>query len=164
MSKRSGGEKQEDIWIAHSWKRLCKFDGVAAMRKTWRIGDGANRRARPDWFDCRGSFFGSAQESGITCARRGLGSLSDLAAAVAVAVEMREHASFAGFQAPRAGKTVGQTLHHSALGAPFPQRGRVYRPFWRESGVWGARRSGIAALKKNRLKCTLSQILAQSPF
>ncbi len=52
------------------------------------------------------SNFGSAQESGITCDWRGFGSLSDLAAAVAVAVEMWKPASFAGFQAPRAGRTV----------------------------------------------------------
>jgi Protein of unknown function (DUF1565) len=40
----------------------------------------------------------------------GLTVLSDLTAAVAVAVGMWEPASFAGFQAPRAGRTVGADL------------------------------------------------------
>jgi hypothetical protein len=33
-------------------KRLCKFNGVAVMRKPWGIDDGANRSAAPDWLDC----------------------------------------------------------------------------------------------------------------
>jgi hypothetical protein len=50
--------------------------------------------------------FGSARESVEMYDWRGFRSLSQLTAAVAVAVGMWKPASFAGFQAPRAGRTV----------------------------------------------------------
>jgi hypothetical protein len=82
------------------------------------------------------SKMGSAQESGTTCDWRGFGSLSDLAAAVAGAAGIGNTRPLRVSKLRVQAEPLGQTLDHSALGAPFPQRGPVYRPFWRESGVW----------------------------
>ena len=65
--------------------------------------------------------------------------LSDSTAAVAVVVGMWKPASFAGFQAARAGKTVVADV---PLIPPserhFHSESPVHRPFWRESVVWAA--------------------------
>ena len=46
---------------------------------------------------------------------------------------------FCGFPSSEGGQNrCGRVLHHPALGASFPQRGPVYRPFCRECVVWAA--------------------------
>jgi hypothetical protein len=79
----------------------------------------------------------------------GLGVLSDLTAAVAVAVGMWKPASFAGFQAPRAGRTVVAAVPSIPPSERhFQSETSVYRPFWRESVVWAAGGAEIGAFQK----------------
>ena len=79
----------------------------------------------------------------------GLAVLSDLTAAVAVAVGMWKPASFAGFQAPRAGRAVVcRTFNHFALGAPFPQRDPGLSAILARIGRLGGRRSGNRYFQK----------------
>ena len=79
----------------------------------------------------------------------GLAVLSNLTAAVAVAVGMWEPASFAGFQAPRAGRTaVAEVASFRPRSAISTARPPDYRPLWRESAVWAAGGAKITAFQK----------------
>ena len=78
----------------------------------------------------------------------GLAVLSNLAAAVAAAVGMWKPASFAGFQAPRAGKTAGAKR---TIISPSERHFHSEAPFIGRSGgirCLGGRRTGIAAFQK----------------
>ena len=88
----------------------------------------------------------------------------DLTAAVAVAVGMWKPVSLAGFQAPRASRTVSADLPSSPLGASFPQRGPQFIGHSGENVSFGRPASGNKCLSETRVECTFVQILAQSPF
>ena len=45
FGRRAGHVRYSCLKEAAVRKRLCKFNGVAVMRKTWGIGGGANRSA-----------------------------------------------------------------------------------------------------------------------
>jgi hypothetical protein len=110
------------------------------------------------------SFLGSAQESGITCDWRGFGSLSDLAAAVAVVVGMWEPASFAGFQAPRAGETAGSKR---SIIPPSERHFHSEGLFIGRSGgnlQFGRPAERNSCFSQTRVECTFIQILVQRPF
>jgi len=54
-----------------------------------------------------------------------------------------------GFPSSEGGQNrCGEVLHHPALGASFPQRGRVYRPFCRECAVWATDGAEMRAFQK----------------
>ena len=56
------------------------------------------------------------------------------------------------------------TFHHSALGAPFPQRDPGLSAILARICCLGGRRSGNRCLSESRVECTFLQILAQSPL
>src|ERR1035437_188192 len=92
----------------------------------------------------------------------GLAVLSDLTAAVAVAVGMWKPASFAGFQAPRASRTVVADVPsfrpRSAISTARPGLSAILARIC----CLGGRRSGNRCLSESRVECTFLQILAQS--
>ena len=106
---------------------------------------------------------GSAQESGKSCDLRGFSSLFDLTAAVAVAVGMWKPVSLAGFQAPRASRTVSAELPSSRPRSVISTARPQFIGHSGQNVSFGRPASGNKCLSETRVECTFLQILAQIP-
>ena len=93
--------------------------------------------------------FGSARQSVEMHDWRGFRSLSQFDSRSRRRCGNGETRVLCGFPSSKGGQNrCGGVLHHPALGASFPQRGPVYRPFCREWAVWATDGAEMRAFQK----------------